>query len=132
MTQKAAGTFEVDLESLAEPNSSGGTTLGRMSIDKRFAGDLVGTGKGEMLSAISGVEGSAGYVAIERVEGSLGGRQGSFVFQHSATMSRGKPEQAITVVPDSGSGELEGLAGSFIISIVEGKHFYEFEYTLPE
>lgn len=132
MTQKAAGTFEVTLQPLSEPDSSGGTTLGRMSIDKKFSGDLVGTGKGEMLSAMSGVKGSAGYVAIERVEGSLEGKEGSFVLQHSGTMTRGEPDQAITVVPDSGTGELAGISGTFIINIVEGKHFYEFEYQIPE
>ncbi|MCH9651397.1 MAG: DUF3224 domain-containing protein [Deltaproteobacteria bacterium] len=132
MTHQAEGTFEVTLQPLAEPDASGGTTLARMSIDKKFSGDLVGTGKGEMLSAMSGVKGSAGYVAIERVEGSLAGKEGSFVLQHSGTMTRGEPHQAITVVPDSGTGDLVGLSGTFVINIVEGKHFYEFEYQISE
>jgi hypothetical protein len=100
-----------------------------MSIDKQFHGDLEATSKGEMLAAGTAVKGSAGYVAIERVTGTLHGRTGSFVLQHSATMTRNTPELSIAVVPDSGSGELVGLAGKMMITITNGKHFYEFEYT---
>jgi len=105
-------------------------TLGRMSIDKQFHGDLEGTSKGEMLTAGTSVKGSAGYVAIERVSGTLGGRSGAFVLQHSGTMTRGAPQPTITVVPDSGTGQLAGLAGKMAIAIADGKHSYDFEYTL--
>jgi hypothetical protein len=101
-----------------------------MSIDKQFRGDLEATSKGEMLMAGTSVKGSAGYVAIEHVSGSLHGRTGGFVLQHSSTMNRGAPQQSVTVVPDSGTGELEGLAGKMTIDIADGKHSYEFEYTL--
>ena len=104
---------------------------GRMSIDKQFHGDLEGTSAGEMLSAGTVTKGSAGYVAIERVGGTLAGREGTFVLQHSATMNRGVPSLSITVVPDSGTGDLAGLAGTMMIIIEDGKHSYEFEYTLP-
>jgi hypothetical protein len=103
-----------------------------MSIDKKFSGDLEATSKGEMLTAMTEVKGSAGYVAIERVNGTLHGRSGTFVLQHSGTMTRGAPELSLTVVPDSGTGQLVGLAGKMTIKIEEGKHFYEFDYRLPE
>jgi hypothetical protein len=101
-----------------------------MSIDKRFHGDLEATSKGEMLMAGTAVEGSAGYVAIEIVSGTLQGRSGTFVLQHSGTMTRGAPQLTITVVPDSGTGQLLGLAGRMTIIIAGGKHSYDFEYTL--
>ena len=128
MTMQARGTFEVKLNPLAANDA--GTKLGRMSIDKQFHGDLDGTSHGEMLSVMSDVEGSAGYVAIERVSGTLNGRRGSFVLQHNATMNRGKPALNIIVVPDSGSAELAGLSGSMRIIIADGRHSYEFDYTL--
>jgi hypothetical protein len=103
-----------------------------MSIDKQFHGDLEGTSKGEMLTAGTGVKGSAGYVAIERVVGTLNGRSGAFALQHSGTMTRGAPQLTIAVVPDSGTGQLTGLSGKMTIQIAEGKHSYEFEYSLPE
>ena len=127
----ANGTFEVKLEPLAADDKAEGTTLSRMSIDKHFHGDLEGTSKGVMLSAMTDVKGSAGYVAMERVTGTLKDRTGSFVLQHSATMTRGVPELSITVVPDSGTGQLAGLTGRMDIKINEGKHSYDFEYTLP-
>jgi hypothetical protein len=102
-----------------------------MSIDKQFHGDLEGTAKGQMLTAGTDVKGSAGYVAIERVTGTLHGRSGSFVLQHSGSLTRGAAQQSITVVPDSGSGQLVGLAGKMTVTIVDGKHSYDFEYTLP-
>ena len=105
--------------------------LGRFGLDKEFAGDLAGPSRGEMLSAMTSVSGSAGYVAIERVKGTLHGRSGSFVLQHSGTMTRGAQQLTLTVVPDSGTGELEGLAGAMSIDIANGKHSYEFGYTLP-
>ncbi len=127
---RATGTFDVKLTPQATDAEARGTTLGRTSIDKEFRGDLAGTGKGEMLSAGTPVKGSAGYVAIERVSGTLVGRRGTFVLQHSGTMTRGAPQLVITVVPDSGTGELEGLAGTMSIIVENGRHSYEFEYTL--
>lgn len=132
MATQATGSFEVKLSPLAPPDQAEGSTLGRMSIDKQFHGDLEATGKGEMLSAGTEVKGSAGYVAIERVTGTLQGRRGSFVLQHSGTMSNGTQQLSITVVPDSGSGRLVGLVGKMEINITEGQHTYYFEFTLPD
>lgn len=128
---RAHGTFEVKLTPQVTGDSAKGTPLGRMSMDKRFSGDLEGTSTGDMLTAGTGVAGSAGYVAIERVSGTLHGRSGTFILQHSGTMTRGAPQLTITVVPDSGTGELTGLAGTMAIIIDSGKHSYDFEYTLP-
>lgn len=130
MSTIAKGTFTVEMKPLAERNADG-VNMGRMSLDKRFEGDLVATGTGEMLTALTPVKGSAGYVAIERITGTLAGRTGSFVFQHSGTMDRGTQRLSITVVPGSGTGALAGISGEFRLNIVEGKHFYEFEYSLP-
>jgi len=102
-----------------------------MSIDKQISGDLEATTKGQMLSAMTAVKGSAGYVAIERVEGMLHGNQGTFVLQHTGTMDRGAPSLSVSVVPDSGTEDLMGLAGDFRIIVAEGKHSYEFVYMLP-
>ncbi len=99
-----------------------------MSIDKQFHGDLEAASKGQMLAVRTAVKGSAGYVAMERVVGTLAGRAGSFVLQHSSTMTRGEPRQSITVVPDSGTDGLAGLTGTMTIEIKDGKHFYHFEY----
>ena len=130
MTTRATGTFEVKLKPQAADDYADGATLGRMSLDKQFFGDLDGTGKGQMLTAMTGVDGSAGYVAIERVAGSLHGRKGSFVLQHSGTMTRNSPRLVVTVVPDSGTAELVGLEGTMTIEITPGKHSYTLEYTL--
>jgi hypothetical protein len=129
MTMHASGTFDVKLT----PQEGGDDTgLGRMSIDKQLHGDLEGSSKGFMLSsAATVVKGSGGYVAMEKVTGTLKGRAGSFVLQHSGTMTRGTPTLSVTVVPDSGTGQLAGIAGTFTIKIDEGKHSYEFDYTLP-
>lgn len=132
MTQTAHGEFDVKAAPVANEDFPGGSTLGRFSLDKQYHGDLEGAGKGEMLTASTAVEGSAGYVAMERVDGTLQGRRGSFVLQHLGTMSGGAQHLSITVVPDSGTGELMGLAGTLKIEIADGKHFYDFEYTLPE
>jgi len=132
VTAHASGPFDVKLNPLPAYDTTEGSTLARMSIDKTFHGDLEGTSKGEMLSASTGVQGSAGYVAIERVSGTLRGRKGTFVLQHSGTMTRGTPQLTITVVPDSGTGQLAGLTGKMMINIADGKHSYDFEYTLPE
>jgi hypothetical protein len=132
MTIHAKGTFEVKLTPQKPDNKDAeAANIGRMSADKQYHGDLEGTGKGEMLAAGTEVKGSAGYVAMERVTGTLHGRSGSFVLQHSGTMTRGTPELTVTVVPDSGTGQLVGLAGKMNIMIADGKHSYEFDYTLP-
>lgn len=130
MTTRATGTFEVTLTPAPSDDASPGPGIGRMSIDKRWHGDLEGTSRGVMLSAMTEVKGSAGYVAIERVTGTLKGKTGSFVLQHSGTMTRGAPQLIITVVPDSGTGELVGLTGTLTIIIADGKHSYEFDYSL--
>jgi hypothetical protein len=130
MATHVSGTFDVKIIPLAPDDKAADPTLGRMSIDKQFHGDLGGTSKGQMLTAGTDVKDSAGYVAIERVTGTLQGRSGSFALQHSGTMTRGAPQLTITVVPDSGTGQLVGLAGKMTITIVDGKHLYDFEYTL--
>lgn len=127
----ASGTFEVKLVPQTD-DKNGDAGLGRMTIDKQFHGDLEGTSKGQMLTGMTDVKGSAGYVAIEKVSGTLKGRTGTFILQHTGTMNRGVPLLTITVVPDSGTGQLAGLSGNFTVKIDEGKHSYEFEYTLPE
>jgi len=131
MPTHASGTFEVKLNPQPSDDKVGDPTIGRMSIDKQFHGDLEGTSKGQMLTAMTDVKGSAGYVAIERITGTLHGRNGTFALQHTGTMQRGAPQLSVTVVPDSGTGQLVGLAGKMEIKIVDGKHSYEFEYTLP-
>lgn len=131
MKLTARGAFDVKISPLATTEHSGGTTLGRYALGKVFHGDLEGTSSGEMLTAGTGVAGSAGYVAIERVEGTLGGRQGSFVLQHLGSMAQGGQSLTIAVVPDSGTGELAGLAGTMQIDIDGKAHFYRFEYSLP-
>ncbi|HEV8608765.1 MAG TPA: DUF3224 domain-containing protein [Thermoanaerobaculia bacterium] len=132
MTTRASGPFEVKLTPQAPGGEPESATLGRMSIDKQFHGDLEATSRGQMLTAGTDVPGSAGYVAMERVTGTLHGRSGTFVLQHSGTMTRGAPQLAITVVSDSGTGELTGLGGKMAIIIADGKHSYELDYTLAE
>ena len=132
MTTRASGTFDVKLNPLETYNKVEGANLGRLSIDKQFHGDLDAVSQGEMLSAMGAITGSAGYVAIERVSGKLAGRSGSFVFQHSGTMTRGVPQLSVSVVPDSGTGELAGLSGTMAIIIADGKHSYEFDYAFTE
>ena len=131
MKTHASGPFDVKLNPQSSEEDADGTGLGRLSIDKQFHGDLEATSKGEMLSAGTSVKGSAGYVAIERVRGTLQGRTGTFILQHSGTMTRGAPQLTISVVPDSGTGGLEEISGTMTINIVNGKHFYEFDYVLP-
>jgi len=130
MTNHATGPFDVKLT--PQDDKTGEPLLGRMALDKQYHGDLEATGKGQMLTAGTSVKGSAGYVAIERVTGTLNGRTGSFVLQHRGTLTRGAPTQNITVVPDSGTGQLAGIAAKMTINIVGGKHSYDFEYTLPK
>jgi len=121
----AHGTFDVKLAPQSDE-----VPLGRMTIDKQFHGDLEAMSKGQMLSIMSEVKGSAGYVAMERVTGKLDGQEGSFALQHSATMTRGVPELNIIVVPDSGTGAMKGITGRMTIDIVDKQHFYAFEYEL--
>jgi len=127
----ANGTFDVKLAPLPLSYDGGEPMTGRFSLAKQFHGDLEGTSSGEMLTAGNAASGSAGYVAIERVSGTLGGRRGAFALQHSGTMDAGAQSLGVTVVPGSGSGELAGLSGAMKIVIDGGKHSYEFEYTLP-
>jgi Protein of unknown function (DUF3224) len=132
MTQHASGAFDVKVTPQKPDTQIARTAnLGRLTIDKRFHGDLEASAKGEMLATQSDVKGSAGYVALERVTGKLQGRTGSFVLQHSATMKRGEPESTITVVPDSGTGELTGLSGTMRIEVApDGGHSYEFDFRI--
>ena len=131
MTTRASGTFEVRLSPQAD-GEAGGALVGRMLIDKRFEGDLEATSKGQMLAVRTNTEGSAGYVALELVSGKLQGRDGTFVLQHTGTMERGAQQLSVNVVPDSGTGELEGLAGRMEIDFSGGGHAYHFDYTLGE
>jgi ketosteroid isomerase-like protein len=128
VTKHASGAFEVKMN--PQVDDQGEPTVGRMSLDKQFHGDLEAASKGQMLAVMTEVSGSAGYVAMERVNGKLHGLNGTFALQHSGTMTRGTPQLIITVVPDSGTGALAGLAGTMTINIIDGKHFYEFDYTL--
>ena len=133
MSLHATGPFEVKIDPQPPDEKGGGPAIGRMLLDKQFHGDLEATSKGTMLAAGTGAKNSSGgYVALEIVTGSLKGRSGTFVLQHSATMNRGVPNLSVTVVPDSGTGQLTGLAGKMNITIADGKHSYDFEYTLPE
>ncbi len=129
MTTRAQGTFDVKLDPQA-PDDGADETIGRMLIDKQFHRDLKGFSKGQMLYTGGGDDSSGGYVAIERVTGTLHGRNGAFVLQHSGTMTRGAQQLTITVVPDSGTDQLVGLAGTMALIIADGKHSYDFEYTL--
>ncbi len=132
MSERAAGPFDVKVTpQKPDTQIARAANLGRLTVDKRFHGDLEGISKGEMLATQTDVPGSAGYVALERVTGRLKGRAGSFVLQHSATMSRGAPVSSITVVPDSGTGELRGISGTMIITVAkDGAHSYEFDYQI--
>jgi Protein of unknown function (DUF3224). len=130
MSLSARGRFEVQLTPQAFSHE--GVDLNRLSIDKQFQGEIVGTSRGEMLSAMGTVEGSAGYVAIERFEGSLHGRRGSFVLQHFGMMDRGEQRLTVEIVPDSGEGELQGISGSLQILMENGEHYYELTYQLAD
>jgi Protein of unknown function (DUF3224) len=130
-TGHAVGTFEVKVTPAPTEGTAQDTVISRMLLDKQFQGDIVGTSKGEMLAAGTGVKGSGAYVAIEKVSGTLKGRKGTFLLQHSGTMTGGVPQMTVTVVPDSGTGQLVGLAGMMTIKIEQGRHSYDFAYTLP-
>ena len=128
-THAASGTFDVQLA--PQPADVGGpAAIGRMTIAKQFHGDLDGTSAGQMVAMMTRVEGSAGYVAMEEVTGTLHGRAGTFVLQHGGTMNRGVAALVVSVVPDSGTGELAGISGSMTIAIAGREHRYEFRYTL--
>ena len=132
MSSQVTGPFEVKLtpQPMAEAGAESG--LGRMSLSKQFQGELEATSQGEMLTAMTSVNGSGVYVAVERITGTLAGRRGSFMLHHTGIMNRGVPQLTITVVPDSGTDELAGLSGAMKIKVeAGGKHFYEFEYSLP-
>jgi hypothetical protein len=132
MTQHVTGPFDVKITpQKPDTQIARAANLGRLTIDKRYHGDLEAIAKGEMLAAQTEVKGSAGYVALERVTGKLKGRSGSFVLQHNGTMNRGAAELSVTVVPDSGAGELRGLSGKMRIVIApDGAHSYEFDFKL--
>ena len=132
MTKHATGAFDVKVIPEGTDDKAEGSTLGRMSIDKQYHGDLDGTSKGQMLTAGTEVKGSAGYVAMERFTGTLNGRKGSFVLQHTGTMDRSALQLTITVVPDSGTDQLAGITGKMAIIIADGKHSYDFEYAFPD
>jgi hypothetical protein len=129
---RAMGSFEVTLQPLSNAEVSAEASLGRMLLLKKFSGDLAASARGQMLTTSTGMKGSAAYVAIDQVTGELGGRRGGFVLQHSGSMNRGVPTLSIMVVPDSGTGELAGLTGTLSINVIDGKHFYDFIYSLPE
>lgn len=129
---RASGPFVVSLKPLPMDTDSDSQLLGRMSIDKQFHGDLEASSTGQMLTGGTTIRNSAGYVAIERVTGTLKGRKGSFALQHTGIMNRGVPSLVITVIPDSGTDQLEGLKGTMTISIEAGKHSYQFDYTLSD
>ena len=131
-TMHATGTFEVKMAPLAFENAPEAALLNRMSLDKVFEGDLAATAAGQMLAAGTSVEGSAVYVAVERVTGTLHGRSGAFTLRHVGTMDRGTPSLSIAIVPDSGAGDLAGISGEMTIKIEGGKHFYELTYTLAK
>jgi hypothetical protein len=130
--RRATGSFEVNMQPLANTEVSADAQLGRILLSKKFHGDLAASARGQMLSAHTPVKGSAGYVAIDHITGELDGRKGSFLLQHSGAMNRGVPTLSIMVVPDSGTDELTGLSGTLSINIIDGKHFYDFIYSLPE
>jgi hypothetical protein len=130
--KRATGSFEVSLQPLSNAEITSDAMLGRLLLNKKFSGDLTASARGQMLSAGTATRGSAGYVAIDYVTGNLEGRQGSFVLQHSGSMNRGVPTLSIMVVPDSGTDELAGLSGTLSINVIDGKHFYDFIYSIPE
>jgi hypothetical protein len=132
MSQRVTGPFDVKITpQKPDTQIARAANLGRLTIDKRYHGDLEAIAKGEMLAAQTEIKGSAGYVALERVTGKLKGRSGSFVLQHNGTMNRGAAELTVTVVPDSGAGELRGLTGKMRIVIApDGAHSYEFDYKI--
>lgn len=131
MTALARGTFEVSVVPIPGPSEPSIWTPGRMALEKRFQGELVATSQGEMMSVLD-PHGSGGYAALERVQGVLQGRRGSFVLLHHGLMTQRVPgDWSVVVVPGSGTGELEGLSGRMTITITGKAHVYSFEYSLP-
>lgn len=129
----ATGSFDVAMLPQTDPATvTPGATLGRMRLDKHYHGELQATAQGQMLSALTATKGSAAYVAIEHVTGTLHGRSGSFMLQHKGVMNRGAQQLEIIVVPDSGTDGLLGLSGRMGIRITEGRHYYDLDYSLPD
>jgi hypothetical protein len=128
MPETAKGTFDVKVTPV--PEDQGDPSLGRFTLKKQFDGDLEATSKGLMLTAGTAVKGSGAYVAIEKVTGTLRGRTGTFVLQHMGTMTQGAPQMSVTIVPDSGTGELVGISGKMIIIVADGKHSYDLTYAM--
>jgi Protein of unknown function (DUF3224) len=131
MPQTAQGSFEVKTAPLPADEATAATSIGRYSLDKIYHGDLDAASAGEMLSAGNPASGTAGYVAIEQVTGTLHGKRGSFALQHFGTMHGGNFDLNVRVVPGSGTEALEGIAGTLVITIAAGAHNYSLEYTLP-
>ena len=131
MSPTAQGSFEVKTAPLPADDATAATSIGRYSLDKVYRGDLEGAAAGEMLGAGNPATGTAGYVALEHVTGTLHGKSGSFALQHFGTMQGGTFDLKVLVVPGSGTGDLEGIAGTVTIIIAGGKHSYTLEYTLP-
>ena len=131
MTHKVSGAFDVKMIPKVPVAAAAGATIGRMLLDKQFHGPLQAASTGQMLAMRTAVPGSAGFVAMELVVGTLQGRSGSFVLQHSGTMNRGVSTYALSVVPDSGTGELTGLVGTMVVTVEKGQHFYDFSFSLP-
>ncbi len=132
MHAHATGSFSISMTPATAPQRAGRTILGRVLLDKVYAGDLIATAKGEMLNAVTDTQGAAGYVAMEAITGVLQGRQGSFVAQHAGTMAEGRQALSIVIVPHSGTGQLTGISGTLAIRIENGQHFYDIDYSLPE
>jgi len=130
-TTRATGTFDVKMLPQTPSDLAAAANLGRMTLDKSYRGDLEGAASGEMLAMMTDTPGSAVYVAIERVRGALSGRSGSFALHHTGIMDRNAQGLSIAVVPDSGTEQLAGIRGTLMIRIEGGKHFYDFDYTLP-
>ena len=130
MSRQIKGEFDVKRSPEAPCDLGDGVQAGHFRFDKRFHGELDAVSVVHMLAAMTQTEGSGAYVAIERIVGTLEGRSGAFLTQHSGVMDRGAPSLSLTLVPDSGTAELEGLRGSMKIDIVDGKHFYTFDYAL--
>ena len=130
--KRATGSFEVSLQPLPNTEVTADHQFGRVLLNKKFSGDLVATARGQMLTALTQVKGSAGYVAVDHVTGELDGRKGGFVLQHSGSMNRGAQSLSIMVVPDSGTEELAGLTGTLSIHIIDGRHFYDFIYSIAQ
>ncbi|MFL6373166.1 MAG: DUF3224 domain-containing protein [Pyrinomonadaceae bacterium] len=127
-TKHATGTFEVKVMPMPAEDGTGGPAIGRMSIDKQFAGDLAGSSKGQMLGYQA--SGNGGYVAMEQVTGALDGKKGGFILQHIGTMEPGKSDLNVSVVPGSGTGELKGISGKMKITVDGGRHSYDLDYTI--